>query len=603
MNAVAGIVHLDGAPAGAGALEYMLRSMGHWGHDAGLAQTDGASLGSVGSSAFVPRVDGDRGFVITCAARLDNRDVLSAALGVGRHEQLTLSDECLLVRAFERWGEACPEQVSGDWSLAVWSPQNRRLFLARDHFGNTCLHYARSGERVAFASDIKALLSIPWVPRRLNDTHVSALLVGGGIGAPDTTIYRDIFRLPPAHTLVITPNEVRTARYWRVEDTPDSGPSAPAERAALLRETLRLAVSSRLGARDHIGSMLSGGLDSGAVTAFAAQHLKEHGRRLTAFTSVPAFPTPPSRTASIDEGPAALEVVRSFDSIDHVPVPARTVSPLTGIRRATAILGEPMVPAINGGWLTVLMAEANARGIEVLLTGPVGDLVMAGRPAEPNWRRDFSARRYRRVVRRLAPDWTLRLRRLGWKPWRLAEPPWRTYSVVNAEFARETRTAERLRDVSRDPRATTARMAAVPAGAFWAPFGAAFGIEVLDPLQDRRVMEQMFSGPAPPMAEGTDRWLFRESLVGILPEDVRLSRSKGRQSADIVERLIASWTEVEEALALAEASPLARRCIDLPYCRILAESLRSSQPPDQGRARAAMLLDGLSMAAFLAETW
>jgi hypothetical protein len=175
--------------------------------------------------------------------------------------------------------------------------------------------------------------------------------------------------------------------------------------------------------------------------------------------------------------------------------------------------------------------------------------------------------------------------------------------VLNDGFAHETRTGERLRDVDRDSRATIARLAAVPAGAFWAPFGAAFGMEVFDPLQDRRVMEQMFSGPAPPMTEATDRWLFRESLVGILPEDVRLSRSKGRQSADIVERLMASWTEVEEALAQAEASPLAQRCIDLSYCRVLAESLRSPQPPDQGRARAAMLLDGLSMAAFLAETW
>ena len=80
-----------------------------------------------------------------------------------------------------------------------------------------------------------------------------------------------------------------------------------------------------------------------------------------------------------------------------------------------------------------------------------------------------------------------------------------------------------------------------------------------------------------------------------------MSRSKGIQSADVVERLVASWTEVEEALALAEASSLARRYIDVPYCRVLAESLRSPQPPAQARRRASMLLQGISTALFLAE--
>jgi asparagine synthase (glutamine-hydrolysing) len=564
--------------------------------------TDDACFGFVGKNTYLPCASLNGGAIITASARLDNRDELIERLDVRADEQFNLSDESLIVRAFERWGEACPERLNGDWSLAVWCPSKRQLFLARDHFGNTGLYYASVGERVAFASDIRALLPLRWLPRRLNETRVASLLVGGGVDEPTSTVYRDISRLPPAHVVSITRGDERLLRYWRVEDTPDSGPSDTRERADLLRTTLRAAARTRLRTGHRVGSMLSGGLDSGAVTAFAAEYLAGQKRRLTAFTSVPAFPTGVTRPGAgcTDEGPGAAEVVQSFDSIDHVLVPARTVSPVAGIRRGLAIHREPLIAAANYGWITELMADAQSRGIDVLLTGQVGDFVMAGRPAVLSWRRDFSARNYRSMLKRLAPNWMQRLRHANWRPWRLTEAPWRPFSVVSSTFAAETRLAERLRDRRGTP--AVVRQATSHIGAIWAPLGASFGLTILDPLQDKRVMEQMFSGPRPVVAGDTDRWLFRQSLIGVLPEHVRLSRSKGTQSADIVDRLRASWGELEDALAMAEASPLARHCIDFEYCRGLAASVRSG-PQSHTRRKAFTLANGLSAALFLAETW
>ena len=602
MSAVAGIVHLDGGQAPPSDLDAVLRSMGEWGRGAQVMATDDACFGFVGEHTHLPCASLNGRAIITASARLDNRDELSERLEVRADEQSNLSDESLIVRAFERWGEACPEWLNGDWSLAVWCPSKRKLFLARDHFGNTGLYYATVGDRVAFASDIRALLPLQWLPRRLNETRVASLLVGGAVDEPASTVYRDVSRLPPAHVVSITRGDERLLRYWKVEDTPDSGPSDTRERAELLRTTLRAAAKTRLRTGHRVGSMLSGGLDSGAVTAFAAEYLTGQKRRLTAFTSVPAFPTGVITPGAgcTDEGPGAAEVVQSFDSIDHVLVPARTVSPVAGIRRALAIHREPLIAAANYAWITELMADAQSRGIDVLLTGQVGDFVMAGRPAVPSWRRDWSTRNYRSILKRLAPNWMQRLRHVDWKPWRLTEAPWRPFSVVNSTFAAETRLAERLRE--RRGTSAVVRQAASHIGAIWAPLGASFGLTILDPLQDKRVMEQMFSGPRPAVAGATDRWLFRQSLIGVLPERVRLSRSKGTQSADIVDRLRASWTELEDALAVAEAAPLARRCIDFEYCRALAASVRSG-PQAHARRKAFTLLNGISAALFLAETW
>lgn len=612
MTGFAGVVHLDGGQPDAGALDDLLRLIGHWGQGSRRQSSAGACFGQVGAGQHLPTTSVKSGVLITATARLDNRNELVSSLCGGNHDECTLSDEHLLVNAFECWGEACPHHVNGDWTLAAWSPGNKRLFLARDHFGNTALYYARVGERVAFASDVNALLSLRWVPRRLNETRMASLLVGGGVDDPASTVYDGISCIPPAHTVVIEPRHQETTRYWRVEDTRDSGPQSPLERAELLRASLRAAVRSRLRTASRVGSMLSGGLDSGAVTAFAAEHLQRHGRRLTAFTSVPAFATPSGRRGRtpIDEGAGAADVVRSFDCIDHVLVPARTATPVASIRRVLAIVGAPSVAAPNLVWITAIMGDAQARGMDVLLTGQVGDFVMAGRPSTPSWRRDWSARRYRRLLRRVTPNWLLRLRAAEWKPWGLTGAPWRDFSVINAEFASEIRLVERLRDVGRDPRnlkpawegpSAVARQAMSDVGATWAPLGASYGLTVLDPLQDKQVMELMFSSPQPPEAWMTPRWLFRQSLVGVLPEPVRVSRSKGVQSADIADRLVASWSEVGEALAVAEGSPLARRCLDLPYCRALAESLRSPLPPARAMRNAVMLVNGISAALFLAE--
>src|SRR5687767_563667 len=142
MSAVVGIVHLDGAQALPRDLEVAVGALGFWPGGATTSSTDGACFGFVGASKGLPRAFLNGSAIITAAARLDNRDELCGWLEIAAHEQSNLSDASLVVRSFERWGEACPQRLNGDWSFAVWSPGKRQLFLARDHFGNTGLYYA-----------------------------------------------------------------------------------------------------------------------------------------------------------------------------------------------------------------------------------------------------------------------------------------------------------------------------------------------------------------------------------------------------------------------------------------------------------------------------
>ena len=148
----------------------------HWGQDGGcLWHDDACGLGQrllfntpEALHERLPRWVEDARLAITAEARLDNRAELCDLFAIPEAERLTTPDSDLIVRAFLKWGEACPDHLLGDWSFAIWQPDARKLFLARDHHGNTSLCYWQQGERFAFASDPVALYAIG-APRRLGE--------------------------------------------------------------------------------------------------------------------------------------------------------------------------------------------------------------------------------------------------------------------------------------------------------------------------------------------------------------------------------------------------------------------------------------------------
>src|SRR5258708_6888222 len=149
MSGIFGIVQRNGAPLVPSLLDRMRRAMAEWGPDgnviwnhgpAGLGQ---ARLFSTQESHLerLPRADRISGIVFTAAARVDNRDELGDLLQIPTPVRAELADSELLFRAYLRWGEQCAVRIFGDWAFAAWHAAERKLFMARDHFGNTSLFY------------------------------------------------------------------------------------------------------------------------------------------------------------------------------------------------------------------------------------------------------------------------------------------------------------------------------------------------------------------------------------------------------------------------------------------------------------------------------
>ncbi|MBI1296392.1 hypothetical protein GC175_15675 [bacterium] len=224
MSAIFGLLRLQPLQN----LQTMAAILSHWGPDGGDIWHD--SQCGLGQALFfntpearherLPRWIDDARLAITAEARIDNRAELCDLFAIPHAERPTTPDSELILRAYLKWGEACPDHLLGDWSFAIWHPDQRKLFLARDHHGNTSLTYWQQGEHFAFASDPAALHAID-APRRLNELDLAQVLISWWAYHGPQTIDMDIQRLPPTHAMTVTAHGTRIWRYWRLEDTPE----------------------------------------------------------------------------------------------------------------------------------------------------------------------------------------------------------------------------------------------------------------------------------------------------------------------------------------------------------------------------------------------
>lgn len=180
----------------------------------------------------------------------------------------TRSDTEVLLHGWRAWREHLFSKLKGQFALALWDDQEETLVLARDHFGKKPLHYRVAADgTLAFASEIKALLTIPGADRALDPEAVEDYFAYGYVPDPKT-IYRSIRKLPAAHYLLARRGrdpEIR--RYWSLlEMAPEPGRTPP----ELVAERLGEAVRRRLVSDVPLGALLSGGVDSSAVVALMA---------------------------------------------------------------------------------------------------------------------------------------------------------------------------------------------------------------------------------------------------------------------------------------------------------------------------------------------
>lgn len=284
------------------------------------------------------------------------------------HVFTTRSDTEVVLHAYEEWGAECLCRFNGMFAFAIWDGHRERLFLARDRIGEKPLYYYRDSEFLVFASEIKAILANPVVPRRMSYKGLANFLAFGHAIAPDT-IFENIFKLLPGHYLLVDKVGLQVTRYWDVGDEPqllDHSTLTEDDYARLIRDLLDDSVRRRMIADVPVGAFLSGGVDSSAVVALMKRHA-----------------TGPVKTFSLgfNIGGAYNELddarhVAHYLGTDHHELSVEHVDLVQTLRTLVYHYDEPFGDA--AGFPIYLLSRFARQHVKVVLTGDGGDELFGG---------------------------------------------------------------------------------------------------------------------------------------------------------------------------------------------------------------------------------
>ena len=222
------------------------------------------------------------------------------------HRFATRSDTETIVHAYEEYGSDCLQHLNGMFAFALWDSNRQELFLARDRVGEKPLFFARVGDRLIFASEIKALLQDPACSREVDYEAVTHYLTALYIPYPQS-IFRHIRKLPPGHSLRISARGEQLERYWfpeRLRPRSRTLDQAIEEVRPLLADAVRIQMRSDV----PVGAFLSAGMDSTSLVAYAARTTQD--ARLKTFAV--GF-----EGAKWDERPGARAVAQMYGTEHH----------------------------------------------------------------------------------------------------------------------------------------------------------------------------------------------------------------------------------------------------------------------------------------------
>lgn len=287
------------------------------------------------------------------------------------HRFQTASDTETIVHLYEQHGVDCVRQLRGMFAFALWDERRRLLLLARDRLGKKPLIYRHEGQRLLFASELKAILQVAGVNREIDPHALADYLTLQYVPYPQS-ILKGFSQLPPAHwaTYSVETGELKLQRYWTppYEEPPGTGPAAglhsDQDWQTRLRETLTEAVRLRLRSDVPLGAFLSGGIDSTIITGLMQ---RESSQPVHTFSI--GFPI-----QQFDERSFAREAAKKLGTEHHELVVDPSAVEL--LPKLVYHYDQPF--ADSSAIPTMYLSEFTRRHVTVALTGDGGDELFSG---------------------------------------------------------------------------------------------------------------------------------------------------------------------------------------------------------------------------------
>jgi asparagine synthase (glutamine-hydrolysing) len=353
-------------------LEAMSGILAHRGpDDSGFYEDELVSLGhrrlsiiDLSPQGRQPMCNEDASVWLTFNGEIYNFRDLKGSLEAKGHIFRSHTDSEVILHSYEEYGLECVDNLRGMFAFALWDSKKRRLVICRDRIGKKPLYYWQSGERLIFASEIKSLLLCRDIPREINREGFYSFLAFQYVPGAETAV-KNIFRVPPGNMLIAENGKVSLREYWSVSKIGNSKVDIPADKAiermgTILEESVRLRLVSDV----PLGVLLSGGLDSSAITALISRSGVKSIRTFSAGFGEES-----------DEFKYARIVAKKYET-EHIEFTVKPDNLALMLKKIVWHMDEPI--ADGGAFATYMISEVVKQYVKVILVGEGADELFAG---------------------------------------------------------------------------------------------------------------------------------------------------------------------------------------------------------------------------------
>jgi asparagine synthase (glutamine-hydrolysing) len=540
------------------------------------------------------RVIGETTYTVVYNGELYNAPELKKELELRGHRFQTTCDTEVLLVAYIEWGRSCVDRFNGIFAFGVWNSQDQSLYLVRDRLGVKPLFYSYSEGRLLFGSEPKAILSHPDFSVEVSREGLAEIFAVGPARTPGHGVYSNLSELKPGHCAVMDRNGFRIHAYWKLESKPhEDDVETTAEK---IRELLKDTVERQMASDVPICTLLSGGLDSSALTTFAAQYYKERNLGTLHTYSIDYVDNDKNFKANAfqpNSDAPWIKRMTDFLGTEHHYMEFDTPELVDSLKTVVYARDLPGMADVDGS--LYLFCREIKKDATVAISGEAADEIFGGYPwfhrEESLYADTFPwALNTKDRVALLSPEL------VEWvRPEQYVQDRYRSALSEVPRLAGENAQQNRMREMSylnitrfmptlldRKDRMSMA-----------------VGLEVRVPFCDHRLVEYVWNVPWEVKTSGDrEKGILRKALKGVLPEDVLTRKKSPYPKTHNPNYLAAVRSWVLEILD-DPSSPLLQ-FIDVAKIRALAEDASRFTLPWFGQ-----LMTGPQLFAYLAQvdTW
>jgi len=483
---------------------------------------------------------------------LHNIPMLKKELNIDGNEELHESE--LFFRHYIKNKTDCFKNILGKWMFISYNKYSHSVLFARDHMGMSNYYYSYINNNVFFSTNFYFLINNSHIVQEFNWLHLAGIGVGFN-GKSNETAFKNINKIPSASILRIENGFSSLSQFWRAEFKETIHYKKEEEYYDAFLDLFTNIVKNQIKPGNNTGSTLSSGLDSTFVTAITAKALLDKNQSLTAITAIPKYLdiTVFSENRYANELPLAKLVAEKYSNIIHLTDQSLDSDPILGLIKSINIHQYPLRNAGNQYWIISMFELLRQKNITNLFIGQSGNITYSWPFFNPQKKKKTLLQILKKSIQ--------------------TEPFYLKRSYLNRDFKKKYHVKSYLKNNFYKPDFQPENLTKMRTFFFneiqatgyntWNEKGLFFGINVLDPTSDVRLIDFCFSIPQNLFSnENGSRLLIRNASQNLLPNEVINNNLKAIQSADATKRLFESQYKYEELLNMALSSAFSKKILD-----------------------------------------